>query len=434
MKDDYQDRFLFSCWRTCFGSLLLLGAVLPGWSQTNLAERVLVVYNASVPESIAVANYYLTQRGIPAENKCAITPTDPTAIEWNEFDSTVKTPLRACVDALGKERILYIVFAYQTPFRLLNVPTESGLEMRALDQFAADLWNDQVADVTTITSHPYFATAQSQGNVYAPFVSLSDFRKQLNATQLYSVWRLDAATAELARGLVDKAMQTEANGLRGQGVFDRRFGPAAGLEDWNYGAGDWDLQRAADATRRAGLPVTEDEQEPEFGTAPAPLFCDQVALYAGWYSYNNYNDAFEWAPGAIGLHLDSASAADPRGGANWAANALQHGITVTSGAVNEPYLEGLAHPDGVFRDLFAGARMRAMLCCATPLFFAMDGHRQHRRSVVPPISWRPVTVQCRYRRTELAGVGQSIFGRRKNDSRYRHIVRSLPQMAAEILE
>ncbi len=88
---------------------------------------------------------------------------------------------------------------------------------------------------------------------------------------------------------------------------------------------------------------------------PRPRRCDNAALYTGWYSLNNYNDAFTWSPGAIGFHLDSLSAFTPRGGENWAANALTRGITVTSGAVAEPYLEGLAHADGVFRNLFEGA-------------------------------------------------------------------------------
>ena len=223
-----------------------------------------------------------------------------------------------------------------------------------LDQFIADIWNDQVPDITEISNHAYYAANQSQGNFYLPFQSLADYRSQSDAQPLYAVWRLDAATADLAKGLVDKA---EATGLRGQGCFDRRFGNVNALEDWNYGAGDWDLFRAAEITRKVGLAVTEDENEAEFGTAPAPLRCDNVALYAGWYTYNHYNDAFSWVPGAIGFHLDSGSAIDPRSGVNWSANALQRGLTITSGAVNEPYLEGLPHADGVFRDLFAGANV-----------------------------------------------------------------------------
>ncbi len=322
-----------------------------------LPERVLVVYNANVPASQEVADYYSNKRGIPAANKCAITPLQTDSVDWYDYEINVRNPVKSCLNAIGKERILYIVFAYQTPYKIFNVPTPSGRESRALDQFIANIWNDKVSDVTEITNHPYFAATQSQGNVYPPFVSLADYRNQPGAELIYSVWRLDASTKDLAQGLVDKALQAEANGLQGQACFDRRFGAAAALEDWSYGAGDWDLFRAADFAKKTGLSVTEDEQEAEFGTAPAPLRCENVALYAGWYSYNNYNDAFSWATGAIGFHLDSGSALDPRSGANWSANALLHGITVTSGAVNEPYLEGLPHVDGVFRNLFAGANV-----------------------------------------------------------------------------
>jgi trimeric autotransporter adhesin len=72
---------------------------------------------------------------------------------------------------------------------------------------------------------------------------------------------------------------------------------------------------------------------------------------------NHYNNAFTWNTGAIGFHLDSQSAADPRTGPNWSANAIEHGITATSGAVAEPFLQGLAQPDGVFLNLLEGATL-----------------------------------------------------------------------------
>ncbi len=49
--------------------------------------------------------------------------------------------------------------------------------------------------------------------------------------------------------------------------------------------------------------------------------------------------------------------ADARGGQNWSYNALARGITVTSGAMSEPYLAGLPRPDGVFHDLLAGSNV-----------------------------------------------------------------------------
>jgi uncharacterized protein (TIGR03790 family) len=117
------------------------------------------------------------------------------------------------------------------------------------------------------------------------------------------------------------------------------------------------LHRAAQFARNAGFVVTEDSHEAEFGTPPAPARCDDALLYAGWYSLNNYNDAFSWRPGAVGIHLDSASAANPRGGRNWSANAIVKGITVTAGAVEEPFLQGLPRPDGIFYNLLVGANV-----------------------------------------------------------------------------
>ncbi len=338
------------------------GGFRPGYAATQnpritLNERVLVVYNKNVPESLEVADYYLTKRDIPAANKCAITPTKADSIDWYNYEINVKKPIQSCLNALGKDRILYIVFAYQTPYKIFNVPTGSVLETRAVDQFVADLWNENIPDIFEITNHPYFAEIQSQGNVYPPFISFADYRNQPDAQLMYSVWRLDAATKDVAKGLVDQALLAEANGLQGQACFDRGFAANGSQEDWQYNAANFDLTRAADFARKAGISVTEDEQEAEFGTAPAPLRCENVALYSGWYSFNHYNDAFSWATGAIGFHLDSGSALDPRSGANWSANALLHGITVTSGAVNEPYLEGLPHPDGVFRNLLEGANV-----------------------------------------------------------------------------
>jgi uncharacterized protein (TIGR03790 family) len=316
-----------------------------------LGDRVLVVYNESVPQSLEVANYYMTKRGIPAGNRCAINSAQTTYIgDLSAFNALVKTPLKNCLSAVGKDKILYIVFAYQTPYKISNPD-------RSIDQQVADIWDEYSSSNQTAGRHAYFADAQSEGNSYQPFVSLADYRQQPLSQHLYSVWRLDAATVDLAKGLVDKALLAETNGLSGRGCFDRNRGAINFVNDYSYGSGDWDIHQSAELARRAGFSVTEDTEEAEFGTAPAPLRCDETALYAGWYSLNHYNDAFTWKPGAIGLHTDSLSAFDVRGGTNWSANALIKGITVTSGAIEEPFLDGVAHSDGVFRNLFEGANV-----------------------------------------------------------------------------
>ena len=324
--------------------------------QVPLNQRVLIVYNAGNSDSVSVANYYVSRRNIPNANLCPITPPSTTALTWTQYVSSVKTPVQNCLRSVGPSNILYVVLTYQTPY---IVRGSSGALHYALDQYVGDIW-DQYAtqDFYPYPSQlqPYYEDAQSEGNVYQNFVSFADYREQKGALLIYSVWRLDGASAALAKSLVDKAIAAESSGLLGQACLDRRNGPISGVYDSDYGEGEWDLHQAATFARQVGFTVTEDSHPQEFGTPPAPD-CPNAAMYSGWYSLNHYNDAFTWNTGAIGFHLDSSSAINPRGGNNWSANAIIKGITVTSGSVAEPYLQGLARPGGTFRDLFQGANL-----------------------------------------------------------------------------
>src|ERR1700722_2845319 len=329
-------------------------AALPTGAQNPLAQRVLVIYDPAVPDSVNLANHYLASRGIPSANLCAISPPETALpLSWSAFVSAVQTPIQKCLNAVGLNQILYIVFSYLRPFSLI---AQNG-KGYAVDQYIADIWNQYgTTDEFPYPDQPqpYFAVNQAQGNFYQPFLSLSDYRAPPGALQIYSVWRLDGATVALAQGLVDQAIAAEQNGLKGQACLDRKYGPIANLFD--AGGGDWQLHMAAVFAGQAGFTVTEDSNPQEFGTSPAPN-CPNAALYSGWYSLNHYNNAFTWNTGAIGFHLDSLSAADPRTGSNWSANAIKNGITATSGAVAEPYLQGLAQPDGIFLNLLQGSNL-----------------------------------------------------------------------------
>lgn len=324
-------------------------------AETPLNERVMVVYNAAGDDSQKVAKYYMAKRGIPKTNLCKIDTLKDDLEDGSRFDPEIKKPLRACLEKLGKQQILYIVFSFQSPY-VMNYQGHT----RAIDQMVSDIWDEYAAPAAlgqAVGDHPYFAKAESQGNVYEPFIPFAKYRDQPNAKTIYSVWRLDGATAAVAQSLVDKALQAEKDGLHGNAYFDTRVPVQQNVADQGYGAGDWDIYQASQMAKRAGFAVTLDEKDTEFGTAPSPLRCENAALYAGWYSLAHYNDAFSWAPGAIGFHLDSASATNPRSGPSWVAGALQRGITVTSGAVTEPFLEGLVHPDQIFLYLFNGANV-----------------------------------------------------------------------------
>lgn len=320
-----------------------------------LPETVLIVYNSAETESAAVADYYALKRGIPAQHKCAITPGHASYIPWTDFEDKIRTPIQGCLNAVGPSKILYIVFAYRTPYKFYPKPpaptSPSWLTFagNALDGYVVDIWGNTTGQ--TYVGNPYYASASSKNGAYPAFLSFRDWRLLPTSPLIYNVWRLDAADAALAQGLVDKAMVAEADGVSGTGYFDRRYTNISGVNDSSYGAGDWDVHRAAEFVQQAGYTVVEDENSEEFGTAPAPLTCPDALFYAGWYSLNNYNDVFTWQTGAVGIHIDSASAADPRGGNNWSANAIIKGITATAGAVGEPYLGAIPHSDGLFKNL-----------------------------------------------------------------------------------
>ena len=132
---------LILCRAYCLTVLYLLPAIVmsqkPVCGQPPLNDRVLVVYNSNVSESLPVAKYYMAQRRIPESNRCRIAVNSADAINQDEFESRVKEPIRKCIETIGKQKVVYIVFSYQTPY----VVTLRGRGF-ALDQFVADIWDE----------------------------------------------------------------------------------------------------------------------------------------------------------------------------------------------------------------------------------------------------------------------------------------------------
>ena len=155
------------------------------------------------------------------------------------------------------------------------------------------------------------------------------------------VSRIDGSSPQAARGLFLRAHEAEAQTLSGKTYIDAR-----GLEPDAGGLGEYDeYLRALSRLLRLQnqLPIILDNQEKrfsEFGEAP------DVAFYCGWYRLRHYEDAFTFRPGAIGYHIASeelVSLHDPKE-TGWCKSAVDHGITVTLGAVEEPYVDSFPSP------------------------------------------------------------------------------------------
>jgi uncharacterized protein (TIGR03790 family) len=331
----------------------LLAVFLPATALAVTHPEVLVVYNTNSSDSLAVANHYMSQRNIPAANLCAITPPATDIVSLANYTTYIKTPIQNCLNALGQKNILYIVMTYMTPYDITTGP----FGLSAVDSYLADIWDKYVSQpflgVPNLTQ-PYYADSQSQGNVYSPFQTFAAYRANARNPLIYSVWRLDGPSAAIASALVDQALTSEGQGGPvGQACFDETFDGTI-FSDQGTSTANWDLYKASQFLSAAGRTVLLDTLQSEFGTPPSPN-CPNTAFYTGWYSLDHYNDAFTWNTGAVGWHLDSGSATNPRSGSDWAPNALLRGITVTTGSVTEPYLQGLVRPGGTFRNLMEGA-------------------------------------------------------------------------------
>src|SRR5205085_7001041 len=95
---------------------------------------------------------------------------------------------------------------------------------------------------------------------------------------LLMVTRLDGPNAEIARNLINKALEAEHDGLWGRAYFDLR-----NTTEPNYKVGDTILHNASEICRHLGFETVVDNSPDTF---PGDFPMSQIAFYAGWYSEN----------------------------------------------------------------------------------------------------------------------------------------------------
>ena len=180
------------------------------------------------------------------------------------------------------------------------------------------------------------------------------YTRWLRSTLMVS--RIEAPTFELARKLIDTAIQVEKQGLRGEIYLDARgirSNPQRPPARGSYAEYDVALRRLATLLKTEGrTDVVLDNRKQLF----QPGDCPDAALYCGWYSLAHYIDAFDWKPGSVAYHMASSEAAtlrDPKSQV-WCKRMLEKGVCATLGPVHEPYLAAFPRPDEFFPLLMSG--------------------------------------------------------------------------------
>jgi uncharacterized protein (TIGR03790 family) len=324
-------------------------------------DEVIVIYNTRVPESKDVAEHYAQMRQVPASQVFGFKLSTNESMSRSEYRDSLEKPLAKMLEGkklwhVGSEiihttnsaegkviwkvmnsKIRYAVLCYGVP---LHIDEDSGVKeeipKETIDQFRRNeaAVDNELAMLPRVEQH-YPLT----GPVPNPFYTLTNAALFQPTNGLLMVARLDGPSAAIARGLVDKAMEAESNGLCGRAYIDERGlstnTPYRQGDDWILGAGKI-------CQFFGGYDTIIDTNEATF---PADATLSQIAFYCGWYN-ENVSGPFaqptvEFMPGAFAYHLHSFSAATIRSTTRqWVGPLLAKGATCTMGCVAEPTLGG----------------------------------------------------------------------------------------------
>jgi uncharacterized protein (TIGR03790 family) len=322
-------------------------------------DQVAVVYNSRLAESKELAAYYARRREVPTNQVFGFDLPVSETMTRAEFRDQLQKPLLKALEKqklftirseikpatrektgdaiwkLAEARIRYVVLCYGVPVKILRDTTlvEDGAEKvrEELRRNEAAVDSELALLPWSIQKLPLYGPARN------PVYSVTNAASMHPTNGVVIVTRLDGPSVEIARGLVDKAMEAETNGLWGRAYFDAR-----GLTNTSYKIGDDWIRRAAQMTKGVGYETALDEKNETF----APAFpMSHIAFYAGWYdgqvSGPFARSKVEFMPGAFAYHLHSFSASSIRTRDQyWVGPLLAKGVTATMGCVDEPYLEG----------------------------------------------------------------------------------------------
>jgi uncharacterized protein (TIGR03790 family) len=372
-----------------FRFLILLFSATPLFALEP--ANIAIVANKDMPESISVAKYYSNKRNVPEENIILLSLPKGEDILRADFETKLAEPLREALK-LKKDKLKVILTVYGVPLRVgtkvlsgdekvnaaeikkqlddsrkeLEIAEKDKAEKDKLDGFKKKIaeLNSQYRIASAAESlacvdselmclwwQPYELSRWQPNPLY--WKALQELKNRFPSTLM--TCRLDGPTAEIAKRLVDDAIEVEANGLKGKVYFDARgigFDSKNSGDASGYGGYDESFRETAALLKSAGMDVTLDNKSGLF----EPDSCKDAALYSGWYSHANFIDCCKYVKGAVAWHLASSEAITLRNPASkvWCPNLLQKGVAATLGPVAEPYTIGFPKPSEFFGFLITG--------------------------------------------------------------------------------
>src|ERR1044071_3043126 len=356
-------RWAWAAWLVSAGLCSRLNA-------TGQGDSVAVIYNSRMPESKELAYYYAQRREVPTNQVFGFDlPTTETMTREKFRDQLMSPLLKALqhqrlltlhseitpaardktgdsIQKVAESRIRYGTLCYGVPVKIARDP---NLNEPGAEKMRIEVRRNEAAVDSELAALPLLLqNGRLTGPMRNPISGVTNAAQIHPTNGAWIVAGLDGPSVKVARGLVDKAIEAEADGLWGRAYFDLR-----GLTNGNYKPGDDWIRGAAELVRRLGFETVVDERAETFSAA---FRMSQIALYAGWYDGQASGPCarpkVEFMPGAVAYHLHSFSANVLRTADQfWVGPLLARGATATMGYVEEPYLEGTVNVASFFSDL-----------------------------------------------------------------------------------
>lgn len=345
--------------RTTF--LVSLCFLLVRAATADTGESVVLVYNSAMPDSKRLAEHYAAKRNVPAEQILSFALPEIETISREEFATKLQEPLWKELRArklltyrpdsddtsstqrcnVIEAKIRYMVLCYGVP---LKITPDNSRKEPISDKLPQELRRNEAAVESELALLPMFDQKLPITGGWVNTQAMTTNRFSLHPTNgVLIVSRLDGPTAEIAMGLVDKAMIAEKEGLWGNAYFDTRGVAEPGLKQ-----GDEMLKASAEIAKLYGFEVIN---EPSNRTFPPWTPLSDIAFYFGWYDQSVSgpftNGLVKFRPGAVAYHLHSFSSRNLRTeDVWWTGPLLALGATATMGCTEEPYLQATPHING----------------------------------------------------------------------------------------
>ncbi len=359
--------FPASIWSCCrlLAVLSLAFLVRPSHAAEDWTERMLIVANKTLPDSVALAHYYAERRSIATNRIFLVDCPQTLEISRLQYNETLRDPIERHLETRGwlvrdprgmvkNNDCWLLVLCWGVP---LKIAADPELHEQVPDRMPPPLRRNEAAVDSELATLPS-GRGPLTGPLNNPFYTMEFFPPA--SKRMMMVARLDGPNVALARTLVDRAMAVETTGLLGRAYFDAR-----GTQDPGYKQADNRFRAAHQAALRAGFESVLDEKEEVF---PAEYPMTDVALYAGWYATAPQGPVgrkdFRFRPGAVVFHIHSFSAYTMANG--WVGPCIARGAGASVGYVYEPYLHLVLNSQLFFERLLSGHTFVESAYAATP--------------------------------------------------------------------